>query len=76
MGFEPTTAWTTTLSGGVGGCRGAGRLALHHQIRPLDRIRDVVQGPDGAVYLLTDGSGAKLLKLTPAGVPRGQKENH
>ena len=30
-----------------------------------DRIRDVVEGPDGAVYLLTDGSGAKLLKLTP-----------
>ena len=30
-----------------------------------DRIRDVVQGPDGAVYLLTDGDG-ELLKLTPA----------
>ena len=29
------------------------------------RIRDVVQGPDGAVYLLTDGKDAKLLKLTP-----------
>lgn len=32
-----------------------------------DRIRDVVEGPDGAVYLLTDGSGAKLLRLTPGG---------
>jgi aldose sugar dehydrogenase len=31
-----------------------------------DRIRDVVQGPDGAVYLLTDDDG-ELLKLTPAG---------
>lgn len=31
-----------------------------------DRIREVTQGPDGAVYLLTDGSDAKLLKLTPA----------
>ena len=31
-----------------------------------ERIREVTQGPEGAVYLLTDGSGAKLLKLTPA----------
>lgn len=31
-----------------------------------ERIRDVVQGPEGALYLLTDGSKGKLLKLTPA----------
>jgi glucose/arabinose dehydrogenase len=34
------------------------------------RIRDVVEGPDGAIYLLEDGergSGGKLLKLTPIG---------
>jgi glucose/arabinose dehydrogenase len=31
-----------------------------------ERIREVVQGPDGALYLLTDGSNGKLLKLTPA----------
>jgi glucose/arabinose dehydrogenase len=31
-----------------------------------DRIREVVQGPEGAVYLLTDGSAGKLLRLTPA----------
>lgn len=30
-----------------------------------DRIREVVQGPEGAVYLLTDGGDASLLKLTP-----------
>lgn len=30
-----------------------------------DRIREVTQGPDGALYLLTDGSNGKLLKLTP-----------
>jgi len=30
------------------------------------RIRDVVQGPDGAIYVLTDGGGAKVWKLTPA----------
>jgi glucose/arabinose dehydrogenase len=32
-----------------------------------ERIRDVVQGPEGALYLLTDGSDGKLLKLTPGG---------
>ena len=30
-----------------------------------ERIRSVVQGPEGALYLLTDGSDGKLLKLTP-----------
>jgi glucose/arabinose dehydrogenase len=30
-----------------------------------DRIREVVEGPDGAVYLLTDDDDGKLLKLTP-----------
>jgi len=30
------------------------------------RIRFVGQGPDGAVYLLEDGSSGRLLKLTPA----------
>jgi glucose/arabinose dehydrogenase len=31
------------------------------------RIRDVRVGPDGALYVLTDGAGGKLLKLTPKG---------
>jgi glucose/arabinose dehydrogenase len=30
------------------------------------RVRAVDQGPDGAVYLLEDGPGARLLRLTPA----------
>jgi glucose/arabinose dehydrogenase len=30
-----------------------------------ERIREVVQGPEGALYLLTDGKNGKLLKLTP-----------
>lgn len=30
------------------------------------RIREVEQGPDGAVWLLEDGDGGRLLKLTPA----------
>ena len=31
-----------------------------------DRIRDVRVGPDGAIYLLTDGADGKLLRLEPA----------
>jgi glucose/arabinose dehydrogenase len=30
------------------------------------RIRWVGQGPDGAIYLLEDGAGARLVRLTPA----------
>lgn len=30
------------------------------------RVRDVRQGPDGAVYVLTDASNGALLRLTPA----------
>jgi glucose/arabinose dehydrogenase len=30
------------------------------------RIRDVRMGPDGALWLLTDGPGGKLLRVTPA----------
>jgi glucose/arabinose dehydrogenase len=29
------------------------------------RIRDVVQGPDGAMYVLTDGNAGKILRLVP-----------
>ncbi len=31
-----------------------------------ERVREVEQGPDGAVYVLEDGSGGRLLKLMPA----------
>ena len=44
---------------------GEERLLTEHG----ERIREVVQGPEGAVYLLTDGGNAKLLKLTPAAQP-------
>jgi aldose sugar dehydrogenase len=40
--------------------REAERFAMGH------RIREVEQGPDGAVWLLEDGEGGRLLKLTPA----------
>jgi glucose/arabinose dehydrogenase len=31
------------------------------------RVRDVEQGPDGYIYLLTDEDNGKLLRLEPAG---------
>lgn len=31
------------------------------------RIREVEQGPDGAIWVLEDGAGARLRKLVPAG---------
>ena len=31
-----------------------------------ERIRDVRQGPDGALYLLTDQANGRLLRLVPA----------
>ncbi|MCB1643409.1 MAG: PQQ-dependent sugar dehydrogenase [Xanthomonadales bacterium] len=55
--------------------------ALHHlrrdddgkllELPPLlaerqQRLRDVRMGPDGAIYVLTDGADAQLLRLTPA----------
>jgi glucose/arabinose dehydrogenase len=45
------------------------RIARETRYRagPLDaRIRDVVVGPDGSVYLLQDGRNARLLRLEPA----------
>jgi glucose/arabinose dehydrogenase len=32
-----------------------------------ERIRDVVQGPDGLVYLVTDSPRGRILRLRPAG---------
>ncbi len=31
------------------------------------RVREVEQGPDGAVYVLEDGDGARLIRFEPAG---------
>jgi aldose sugar dehydrogenase len=31
-----------------------------------ERIRDVRQGPDGSVYLLTDSRDGQILRVTPA----------
>ncbi|WP_322515870.1 PQQ-dependent sugar dehydrogenase [Rhodopseudomonas palustris] len=32
-----------------------------------ERIRDVRQGPDGALWLLTDSAAGRILRITPAG---------
>ena len=34
-------------------------------MQPRERIRDVRQGPDGALYLLTDNAKGRILKLAP-----------
>jgi glucose/arabinose dehydrogenase len=42
------------------------RVAGEERIGMGDRIRDVEQGPDGAVYLLTDQPDGAILRLAPA----------
>ena len=66
---------SSVLIGGMAG-RGLFRLELGKDDKVVneealvtdlnERIRDVRVFQDGAVYVLTDGPGAKLLKLTPA----------
>lgn len=48
---------------------GEERLLTDMQPAP-ERIRDVRQGPDGAIYLATDGEQGRILKLVPAGDAR------
>jgi glucose/arabinose dehydrogenase len=59
----------------VGGLTGGGptrltldgnRVTAEERISLGMRIRDVRQGPDGAVYLLSDSSDGAVLRLTPA----------
>ena len=47
------------IEAGADGAREEARYAMGKRIRAVD------QGPDGAVYLLEDGKGGRLLKLTP-----------
>ncbi|MGJ4728183.1 PQQ-dependent sugar dehydrogenase [Luteimonas sp. SDU101] len=43
-----------------------GTAAAEYRRYPMGRrIREVEQGPDGAIWLLEDGGGGRLLKLTP-----------
>ncbi len=60
----------------VGGLNGAqlqrlvmldGKVVAHEKLLGDlgERIRDVRQGPDGALWVLTDSGNGKLLRLTP-----------
>ncbi|MFL5283374.1 MAG: PQQ-dependent sugar dehydrogenase [Rhodopila sp.] len=42
------------------------RVRGEHRIEVGQRIRDVAQGPDGAVYALTDQTDGEILRLSPA----------
>ncbi len=39
-------------------------------MQPRERIRDVVQGPEGALYVLTDNAKGRVLKLVPKGTKK------
>ncbi len=45
-----------------------GQVVAQHRLltEREERFRDVRQGPDGAIYVLTDSSKGSLLRLTPA----------
>jgi glucose/arabinose dehydrogenase len=43
-----------------------GKVKAEERFPVGQRVRDVRQGPDGALYLLTDEDAGKLLRLTPA----------
>jgi glucose/arabinose dehydrogenase len=70
-------AWQNSLFiGGLGstnlvrlsvkGDRVVGEERLLQDLQPArDRFRDVRQGPDGAIYLLTDNAKGRILKLVP-----------
>ena len=72
-------AWQNSLFiGGMGstnlvrltlkGERVIGEERLLQDLQPQrERIRDVRQGPDGAIYLLTDNAKGRILKLVPKG---------
>ncbi len=49
----------------VSGERITGEERLLTDLQPRERIRDVRQGPDGALYVLTDNAKGRILKLTP-----------
>jgi glucose/arabinose dehydrogenase len=46
-----------------------GRVTLEERyvIEPGERVRDVRQGPDGLIYLLTDNPRGRIVRLEPAG---------
>jgi glucose/arabinose dehydrogenase len=68
-------AWKGSLFNGALKFKFLSRLSLkgdtaakeERMLQGLDeRIRDVRQGPDGALYLLTDNSSGRILRVSPA----------
>ena len=52
----------------VKGDKVVGEERLLQDLQPQrERLRDVRQGPDGALYVLTDNAKGKLFKLVPKG---------
>jgi len=50
----------------VKGDKVVGEERLLQDLQPQrERLRDVRQGPDGALYIVTDNAKGKLLKLVP-----------
>jgi glucose/arabinose dehydrogenase len=49
----------------IEGERVVGEERLLTDMQPRERIRDVRQGPDGLLYLLTDNPKGRILKLVP-----------
>ena len=47
------------------GDRVVGEERLLTDLQPRPRVRDVRQGPDGALYVLVDSTAGRLLKLVP-----------
>ena len=45
----------------------AGQVVDERMIPIGDRVRDVRQGPDGLLYVLTDTPSGSLIRLEPAG---------
>jgi glucose/arabinose dehydrogenase len=43
-----------------------GKVKAEERFPVGERVRDIRQGPDGALYLLTDEDAGRLLRLTPA----------
>ena len=50
------------------------RAVTHEERIPVGaRVRDVTEGPDGLLYLLTDADGGKIWRLVP--LPEGNSAN-
>ena len=60
-------ASTSLVRLALDGDKVVGEERLLQELEPApERIRDVVQGPEGAIYLLTDNTRGRILKLLPA----------